>query len=135
MLSPPPPASRRGVLSMSLALAAGAATLASGLAPRKVRAAGAAPEGFDKLRETTPPRPLPEIAFTDAEGTPQGIARFAGQGVLINLWATWCPPCVAEMPALESAAVPGPAAARFSEASLTGGRDRSCPSRTSWRGA
>jgi thiol-disulfide isomerase/thioredoxin len=44
---------------------------------------------------------LPEFGFTDAEGKPHGIADFPGRGLLINLWATWCPPCVAEMPALD----------------------------------
>ena len=47
------------------------------------------------------PKPLPEIAFTDGEGAARTLAAFAGQGVVLNLWATWCPPCVAEMAALD----------------------------------
>ncbi|MBR0681079.1 TlpA family protein disulfide reductase [Roseomonas eburnea] len=44
---------------------------------------------------------LPDLTFTDAQGKAHGIADFAGRGLVINLWATWCPPCVAEMPALD----------------------------------
>jgi len=46
-------------------------------------------------------RPLPAFGFTDAGGAPRGVADFAGRGLVINLWATWCAPCVAEMPALD----------------------------------
>ncbi len=48
------------------------------------------------------PRALPEgLAWTDAQGAASGPTAFAGRGMVINLWATWCPPCVAEMPALD----------------------------------
>lgn len=46
--------------------------------------------------------PAGEIRFADAEGRPLALADFHGKVVLVNLWATWCPPCVAEMPALDS---------------------------------
>ncbi|MBC4015221.1 TlpA family protein disulfide reductase [Siccirubricoccus deserti] len=80
----------------AMALAA-AGTVAAALAGRKARA-----DGLGKLAES-PPRPLPEFGFTDAEGKPHGVGDFAGQGLVLNLWATWCPPCVAEMPALDRA--------------------------------
>ncbi len=51
--------------------------------------------------ESQPGPPLPEFSFTDGDGARKGLADFAGRGVVLNLWATWCPPCVAEMPALD----------------------------------
>lgn len=44
----------------------------------------------------------PELELTDTAGTPSSLANYRGQVVLVNLWATWCPPCKAEMPAFES---------------------------------
>ncbi len=59
----------------------------------------AAPHGLNRLRENE--AALPDITFTNREGRPHTLADFAGRGLVINLWATWCPPCVAEMPALD----------------------------------
>src|SRR5215213_1838485 len=44
----------------------------------------------------------PKLVLTDTQGTLTSLADYRGQVVLVNLWATWCPPCKEEMPALES---------------------------------
>ena len=44
----------------------------------------------------------PELTLTDTQGTARSLADYRGQVVLVNLWATWCPPCKEEMPALEA---------------------------------
>ena len=85
--------------ALALAAATGA-TLTAALPARQAGAQGAAAAG--KLVETEP-KPAPAFSFTDAEGKEHGAADFVGQGLVVNLWATWCPPCVAEMPALDRA--------------------------------
>ena len=47
------------------------------------------------------PRSAPEITFSDAAGNSLSLADFSGRVVLVNLWATWCVPCVEEMPSLD----------------------------------
>ena len=47
------------------------------------------------------PNDLGAIAFQTADGKPTTVADFKGRTVLLNLWATWCVPCRAEMPALD----------------------------------
>jgi thiol-disulfide isomerase/thioredoxin len=42
----------------------------------------------------------PPITFYDAKGAKKTLEDFRGQRVLVNLWATWCTPCVAELPSL-----------------------------------
>jgi thiol-disulfide isomerase/thioredoxin len=59
-------------------------------------------EGF-KLGEFIPaasPQPAPEISLTDLAGNTAALADFKGKFVLLNLWATWCQPCIKEMPSL-----------------------------------
>ncbi len=60
--------------------------------------------GLSKLRETPEGRPIPEgLTFLDAEGRETRFDAFRGRGLVVNFWATWCPPCVAEMPSLDRA--------------------------------
>lgn len=46
--------------------------------------------------------PAPELVLMDTEDMSHSLAAYHGQVVLVNLWATWCPPCKEEMPALQS---------------------------------
>jgi thiol-disulfide isomerase/thioredoxin len=46
----------------------------------------------------------PAVPFQDPAGKATSIAAFKGKPVLLNLWATWCVPCVTEMPTLDAAA-------------------------------
>jgi thiol-disulfide isomerase/thioredoxin len=46
----------------------------------------------------------PATAFEDPGGSPASLADFRGKPVLVNLWATWCAPCIAEMPTLDKLA-------------------------------
>jgi thiol-disulfide isomerase/thioredoxin len=82
---------RRRALWMS----AGSAALVTALA------AGAA-----LVMTPAAPRELPPIALAQADGSPMPFP--AGQPVVLNLWASWCPPCRREMPALIAAAKANP---------------------------
>ncbi|MBK9925732.1 MAG: TlpA family protein disulfide reductase [Anaerolineales bacterium] len=44
----------------------------------------------------------PELTLTDTQGITHSLADYKGQVVLVNLWATWCPPCKDEMPTLDA---------------------------------
>lgn len=44
---------------------------------------------------------LPAAGFIHRSGVETDLSRFRGEVVLVNLWATYCPPCVAELPALD----------------------------------
>lgn len=46
--------------------------------------------------------PAPELTLMDTGGISRSLTDYRGQVVLVNLWATWCPPCKEEMPALQA---------------------------------
>jgi peroxiredoxin len=45
--------------------------------------------------------PAPDFTFKDSAGTQYSLSDFKGKVVLVNFWATWCPPCKDEMPSME----------------------------------
>lgn len=64
-----------------------------------VPASGSAVTGPETVER---PLTLPSFTLTDIAGQPRSIDEFTGQPLLINFWATWCAPCLRELPMLEA---------------------------------
>tara|TARA_R100000687_G_scaffold38328_1_gene31274 strand:- start:139 stop:933 length:795 start_codon:yes stop_codon:yes gene_type:complete len=60
------------------------------------------------LSQQTSSAPLPRTALETLDGERINLAQFQGEPLVINLWATWCPPCVREMPMFAKAAQDNP---------------------------
>jgi thiol-disulfide isomerase/thioredoxin len=76
----------RGAAGLALALAAGVGAVAQET-PMPLHGA---------------PRSVPNVSFIDEGGRKLTLEDFRGRTVLLNLWATWCVPCVEEMPTLDA---------------------------------
>ncbi|MCB1381509.1 MAG: TlpA family protein disulfide reductase [Notoacmeibacter sp.] len=67
----------------------------------RAKAVGNAATGAVAAVLPADPDDLGALGFLDGDGKPVTLAAFKGQTILLNLWATWCAPCRAEMPALD----------------------------------
>jgi len=89
---------RRLVLAGGLAALALPATARRSLAGLNPDLARGAMERFVPAKK---PKPLANVEFQDAGDKPVSLSKFRGKAVLLNFWATWCAPCVKEMPSLD----------------------------------
>ena len=86
-------------------LRAFAVVLLSVLAGEPAAATHGATEPSDgtvrSFQEVSPPRAAADFSFYDNDGRVVRLNDFRGRVILLNLWATWCPPCIRELPALD----------------------------------
>ena len=61
----------------------------------------AAAADLQNFTVSDPPKPVAAASFTDKSGKMLDLSAFKGKVVLVNTWATWCIPCLVEMPALD----------------------------------
>jgi thiol-disulfide isomerase/thioredoxin len=54
-----------------------------------------------EFKPVSSPVPVPAGAFVDADGKALDLTKFKGKMTLVNFWATWCAPCVRELPSLD----------------------------------
>jgi thiol-disulfide isomerase/thioredoxin len=93
--------SRRGVVL------AGATLLAGVTARNSAYAQAPDFEPLSTITPVTPPQALPELMVKTLAGAPAPLAAYRGKPVVLNFWATWCIPCVAELPELDKLAASG----------------------------
>jgi thiol-disulfide isomerase/thioredoxin len=86
------------------AVVASGGLLTATIARPRASHAAELPDLSEVLVPVDPPRDPPEGVFVDADGGEHTLASFKGHGMVINFWATWCQPCIAEMPSLATLA-------------------------------
>jgi thiol-disulfide isomerase/thioredoxin len=90
---------RRGIL-------AAGATLTAAIRPRN-SAWAEDMRPLSSIARLQPPGVLPDLAFVTLEGARLALSALRGKPLVLNFWATWCGPCVLELPALDRLAASG----------------------------
>ena len=85
-------------------LGASATLLSAWDARNSARAAQVDLHSVDTVVPVSPPAALPDLQFHTLAGVPVALKSFFGKPLVLNFWATWCIPCVAELPQLDQLA-------------------------------
>ncbi len=86
-----------------IALRTGTPLLALTLLLLMVSCPGAAADTPSTLHAVADRPMAPEFALADMDGVLHRLSDYRGQVVIVNFWATWCPPCREEMPSMQRA--------------------------------
>lgn len=70
------------------------------LLPILASASAALPQTLTPVKDLPP---APDFTLQDMDGKNYRLSAFRGQPVIVNFWATWCPPCREEMPSMQRA--------------------------------
>jgi thiol-disulfide isomerase/thioredoxin len=97
----------RSVL-LGLALTAAIVPNGASFASSAPVACASPPPALGKYQPAPEGKHIPTTAFIDADGNQKSLADLRGDGLIVNFWATWCAPCVKEMPALDRMAGAAP---------------------------
>jgi len=97
----------RLLLAAILALSLAACDRQAQQTPAANETAASAGEGIKGVHRDNAGQPAPSAAFNGPDGKPLKLADLKGKPVLVNLWATWCAPCVKELPTLDKLARSG----------------------------
>ncbi|HQS17318.1 TlpA disulfide reductase family protein [Reyranella sp.] len=82
-----------GIAALALPLLAGRAI--AGVKPDMAKGS------MERFKLAAQPKALPDLEIQNADDKPMKLSDFKGKVVLLNFWATWCTPCVKEMPSLD----------------------------------
>jgi thiol-disulfide isomerase/thioredoxin len=94
-------------LAASVALALAACHQQAQQAPSSNESAAIAGDGIKGVHRDNNGKPAPLAAFEGPDGNAVKLADLKGKPVLVNIWATWCAPCVKELPTLDKLARSG----------------------------
>ncbi|MGE0294259.1 MAG: TlpA disulfide reductase family protein [Hyphomonadaceae bacterium] len=95
---------RRLFCHAGMGLVAAAATLSSANARPASLDPPTLRNGVSQFVLEEPLRPVPLMPLRGLDGRPLSMDKFRGKVVLLNFWASWCAPCVEEMPSIEALA-------------------------------
>jgi len=91
-----------GVLTVSLlALSSLSVTSAFAYPGMQKKAEAGTQSSIDLINVLPKTYPIDIVPFKDSKGSAVDFSQYKGKVIMVNMWATWCPPCVRELPAIE----------------------------------